>query len=328
MIHTHACDVLGIIHPIVQAGMARWFTNAELVAAVSNAGGLGILGCLGRSADEAVAEIQHIRTLTDRPFGVNFVLHVRDDDTFAACLAEHVPIFSFFRGDPAEAVARAHDIGALTIYQITTVAEAIRACEVDVDVLVAQGQEAGGHCGPQPLFSFLPEVVAVAGSRPVLAAGSIVDGRGLAAVLCLGAAGVLMGTRFLATPESPTLPIHKQAILAASGSEATVASGMFDIIWGGEWPGVQARVLRNKLTARWVGREDELRARAVEVHAMVEQAEAAGDPEESTLLAGMGVGRIHGLKPAGQVVQDIVAEAVDILQEWGMRVDRRGLQAS
>src|SRR6478609_8865941 len=116
MIHTNACDVLGIVHPIVQAGMAGpWFTNAELVAAVSNAGGLGILGCLDRSADEDVAEIQRIRTLTDRPFGVNFVLHHRDDDTFAACLTERVPIFSFFRGDPAEAVARVHEVGALTI---------------------------------------------------------------------------------------------------------------------------------------------------------------------------------------------------------------------
>jgi len=324
MIHTHACDVLGIVHPIVQAGMATWFTNAELVAAVSNAGGLGILGCLGRPAGEAVAEIRRIRTLTDRPFGVNFVLHVRDDDTFAACLAEQVPIFSFFRGDPEESVARAHDIGALTIYQVTTVAEAIRACDVGVDVLVAQGCEAGGHMGPLPLFSFLPEAVAVAGDRPVLAAGSIVDGRGLAAVLCLGAAGVLIGTRFLATPEAPALPMHKQTILAASGLDTTVASGMFDIIWGDEWPGVQARALRNKLTARWVGREDELRARAVEVKAMVEQAEAASDPEESILLAGMGVGRIHELKPAGQVVQDIIAEAVGILQEWGMRVGRRG----
>lgn len=119
MIHTYACDVLGTVHPIVQAGMARWFTNAELVAAVSNAGGLGILGCLGRPADEAVAEIRRIRALTDRPFDVNFVVHVRDDDTFAACLAEHVPVFSFFRGDPAEVAGRAHDIGAITIYQVT-----------------------------------------------------------------------------------------------------------------------------------------------------------------------------------------------------------------
>jgi NAD(P)H-dependent flavin oxidoreductase YrpB (nitropropane dioxygenase family) len=296
-----------------------WFTNAELVAAVSNAGGLGILGCLDRSANDAVTEIRRIRTLTDRPFGVNFVLHVRDDATFAACLAERVPIFSFFRGDPTEAVARAHEVGALTIHQVTTVAEAIDACNAGVDVLIAQGHEAGGHCGPQPLFSLLPEVVAVAGSRPVLAAGSIVDGRGLAAALCLGASGVLVGTRFLATPEAPASTAHKRAILAASGDNATVASGIFDILWGEAWPGVQVRALRNKLTARWVGREDELRAHLAEAQTTFQQAE--DNPEETALLAGQGVGRIHELKPAEHVVQDMVAEAVEILHEWGMRVD-------
>jgi len=322
MIHTKACEVLSIVHPIVQAGMAGpWFTNSELVAAVSNAGGLGILGCLGRSPEDAIAEIRRIRALTDRPFGVNFVLHLRDDETFAACLAEHVPIFSFFRGDPTEAVARAHEVGALTIHQVTTVAEAIEACNVGVDVLVAQGHEAGGHMGPLPLFSFLPEVVAVAGARPVLAAGSIVDGPGLAAVLCLGAAGALMGTRFLATPESPASESHKRAILAASGPEATVASGIFDIIWDSPWPGVQVRALRNKLTMRWVGREDDLRAHLAEAQITFEQANDTDDPEERALLAGGGVGRIHSLKPAGQVVRDIVAEAARILDEWGTLVN-------
>jgi NAD(P)H-dependent flavin oxidoreductase YrpB (nitropropane dioxygenase family) len=323
MIHTPACDVLGIEHPIVQAGMGGpWHTNAELVAGVSNAGALGILGCLGRSADEAVAEIRRIRTLTDRPFGVNFVLHVRDDDAFAACLAERVPVFSFFRGAPAEAVARAHDAGARTIHQVTAVAEALDACAAGVDVLIAQGREAGGHMGPLPLFSILPEVVAVAGARPVLAAGGIVDGRGLAAVLCLGAAGVLMGTRFLATPEAPASPAHKHAILAARGPDATVASGIFDILWGREWPGVRVRALRNKLTARWVGREDELRAHLAEAQDRLQQAEAAVDPEEIGLLAGMGSGRIRDLKPAGQVVQDVIAEATQLLHDWGNRVDR------
>jgi nitronate monooxygenase len=149
-----------------------------------------------------------------------------------------------------------------------------------------------------------------------------VDGRGLAAVLCLGAAGAVMGTRFLATPEAPALSAHKRAILAASGGDATVASGIFDIIWGDAWPGVQVRALRNKLTARWVGREDELHVHLAEAQAAFQQAEAAGDPEELGLLAGQGVGRIHELKPAGQVVLDTVAEAEGILHAWGMQVDR------
>jgi nitronate monooxygenase/enoyl-[acyl-carrier protein] reductase II len=318
-IHTPVCDVLDIVHPVVQAGMAERFTNAELVAAVSEAGGLGILGCLGRSANDALEQIRRIRTLTDRPFGVNFVLHVMDEDTFRACLAEHVAVFSFFRGDPAEAVERAHEVGAVTIHQITTVMEAERAWQVGVDVLVAQGCEAGGHMGPLPLLSLLPEVCATAGSRPVLAAGGIVDGHGLAGALCLGAAGVLMGTRFLATPECPTPWVHKQAILDAALDD-TVASGIWDILWGEVWPGVKVRSIRNQMTEQWVGREDQLRAIVEEVRAAFERANEAQDPSLMALLAGQGAARIHDLKPAGQIVRDVVAEAEQILHMLGAQI--------
>lgn len=319
MLRTPACETLGIAHPIVQAGMAREYTNADLVAAVSAAGGLGILGCLGRPADETIAAIRRIRSLTDRPFGVNFVLHRRNRETFAACLAEGVPVFSFFRGDPEEAVARAHAAGAVTIHQVTTVAEAERAVAVGVDVLVAQGSEAGGHMGPLPLLSFLPAVVGVAGGRPVLAAGGIVEGRGLAAALCLGAAGVLMGTRFLATPEAPISPAYKRAILAA-GPGATVVSGLFDLLWDFEWPGVRVRAIRNALTDRWAGREDELAAHLEEVRAACERADRADDPQGMALLAGEGVGQIDALQPAGAIVQAIAAEAERVLRAWGARV--------
>ncbi|HST89593.1 MAG TPA: nitronate monooxygenase [Ktedonobacterales bacterium] len=319
MLRTPACETLGIAHPIVQAGMAREYTNAELVAAVSAAGGLGILGCLGRPADETVAAIRRIRSLTDRPFGVNFVLLRRNRETFAACLAERVPVFSFFRGDPEEAVTRAHAAGAVTIHQVTTVAEAERAVAVGVDVLVAQGCEAGGHMGPLPLLSFLPAVVGVAGGRPVLAAGGISDGRGLAAALCLGAAGVLMGTRFLATPESPISPAYKRAILAA-GPGATVASGLFDLLWGFEWPGVRVRAIRNALTDRWAGREDELADHLEEVRAECERADRKDDPEGMALLAGESVGRIDAIQPAGAIVRSVAAEAERVLREWGARV--------
>src|SRR5690349_2459735 len=123
MIHTSVCDVLGIEHPVVLAGMAG-AANASLVVAVSEAGGLGILSCTWRSPEDAVQEIRHIRSLTSRPFGVNFVLHKTNEDIFQACLDEHIPVFSFFRGDPAEAVQRAHATGAVTLHQITTVQEA------------------------------------------------------------------------------------------------------------------------------------------------------------------------------------------------------------
>jgi NAD(P)H-dependent flavin oxidoreductase YrpB (nitropropane dioxygenase family) len=187
-IYTRACDLLGIEHPIVQTGMAGLYTSPELVAAVSDAGALGVLGCLNRSAEQVVADIRRIRELTSRPFGVNFVLHLRDDAAFEAALAEGVPVFSFFRGDPQEAVMRAHAVGAVTMHQITTPQEAARAVDVGVDVLVAQGHEAGGHNGPIPLAELLPQVLALAGERPVLAAGGLVDGRNLAWTLAAGAA--------------------------------------------------------------------------------------------------------------------------------------------
>lgn len=321
MIRTSGCEVLGTTHPIVQAGMSRQQTNAELVAAVSAAGGLGILGCLGRPAHETVSEIRRIRALTERPFGVNFVLHRLDEETFTACLAERVPVFSFFRGDPADAVARAHDAGAVTIHQVTAVEEARQACAAGTDVLVAQGTEAGGHQGHVPLLSLLPGVVEVAETRPVLAAGGIVDGRGLAAALCLGASGALIGTRFLATPECPASATHKRAILRASAG-GTVASSMFDIIWGEEWPGVGARALRNKLTDRWQGREQELRRVRTQVLDDLQRAEAAEDPDEMILLAGEGAGRIQDIRPAGEVVRGIAAKAARVLQDWGERAGR------
>jgi nitronate monooxygenase len=134
----------------------------------------------------------------------------------------------------------------------------------------------------------------------------------MAEALRLGAAGVLMGTRFLATPEAPIHPAYKQAIVDATAG-ATVASPIFDIIWGEDWPGVQARGLQNRLTATWVGREDELRARRAEVLVRLQQAEAAADTQHMILLAGEGAGAIRDVRPAGQVVRDVVAEAARLL---------------
>ncbi len=313
MLPTPICSLLGIAYPIVQAGMARGYTSAALAAAVSEAGGLGVLGCLDRSAAETISEIERIRELTGRPFAVNFVLHRLDEEVFAAALRRRVPIIMSFRGDPDQVVERIHAAGALSMHQVTTAAEVRQALAAGVDVLVAQGVEAGGHMGPNPLWSLLPAIVDLAGATPVLAAGGIVDGRGLAAALCLGAQGVVIGTRFLATPESPARPSHKEAIVRA-GSDDTTASEMFDILWGANWPGVQARAIRNRLTERWAGREDALRAVRDEALATLHQAEAADDSEEMVLLAGVGAARINEIVPAGDLVRAIAAEASDVLR--------------
>lgn len=315
---TALTDLLGIDHPIIQAGMGGPYTNAELVSAVSAAGGLGILGCLYREADEVIRHIREIPGRTDRPFGANFVFENLDEAAFRACLDERVPVFSFFRGDPATdlapAVTRVHDIGSLVIHQVTTVDEAARAIDAGVDVVVAQGAEAGGHHGFVPLTSIVSDVVALAGRVPVVAAGGIVDGRGLAAALSLGASGVLMGTRFLATVEASTTPTHRRAILEA-GPDGTVSSTLFDLIrTGTPWPGTSVRGLRNRISERWLGREAELTGDTQEeVRARFVEAFDADDPEERTLLGGMGSSRIDDVPPAGEIVRRTVAEAEAIL---------------
>ena len=316
--HTALCDTLHITHPVVQAPMGG-FTNPALVAAVSNAGGLGILACCWSSADEVRRSLRQIRALTDRPFGVNFVLHLTDDAIFQFCLDERVPVFSFFRGDPAPATARAHACGAKVLHQITTVAEAEQACAANVDVLVAQGCEAGGHMGPMPLWTLLPEVVRVADHRPVLAAGGIVDGQGLAAALAFGAAGVLMGTRFLASQESPATADHKQAIVNA-GLGDTIPTLVWDILWGEDWPGgIRTQSLRNAMTDRWDGKEDDLRAGLDAVLAEFAAAEARKDTSLIPLLAGVGAARIRDILPAADIVRTVVRDAEEILKRQNLR---------
>lgn len=315
---TALTELLGIEHPIIQAGMGGPYTNAELVSAVSAAGGLGILGSIAREQDEVVRHVREIPARTDRPFGVNFVFEVFDEQTFQTCLDERAPVFSFFRGDPAAdlapAVRRVHDVGSVVIHQVTTVDEAARAIEAGVDVVVAQGVEAGGHHGFVPLTSIVSDVVALAGTVPIVAAGGIVDGRGLAAALALGASGVLMGTRFLATTEASTTPTHRQAIVDA-GPEGTVSSILFDLIWTGTpWPGTHVRGLRNRIAARWAGREAELTGDVLEAaRAQFEVAYDADDPQERTLMGGMGSSRIDDVLPAGDIVRRTVAEAEAII---------------
>lgn len=287
-------------------------TNAALVSAVSEAGGLGVLGCLYRQPDDAVAEIERIRARTGRPFGVNFVLPFLVEETFDACLRQRVPVFVFFRGDPTRAIARARDAGAKTVFQVTTQDEARLACDAGVDVLIAQGMEAGGHMGPAALTTVVPHVVAVAGERPVVASGGIVDGRGLAAVLCLGAAGVSMGTRFLLSDEAPISDAEKQVLLRARPGD-TVASEIPDMVWRETWPGVQVRAIRNAFLSRWLGREDELAAEIDQVAEQVERAEREQRTDEMIVLAGAGVGLIDSILPAGEIVRQTAREADAVL---------------
>jgi nitronate monooxygenase len=213
MLHTRFCERFGVAAPIAVAPMGPDLAGPELVAAVCNAGGFGIL----QAQLCPPSLLTHLRTLTDKQFGVNFVLHFPHRDGIQVCLEERVAALSFFWGDPSEFMPAAHAAGIAVLHQVGTVDAAVRAQQAGVDVIIAQGVEAGGHvAGQVSTMVLLPRIVDAVAPALVLAAGDIADARGLAAALCLGADGVVMGTRFLATPEANTHPVYKAALVAAS----------------------------------------------------------------------------------------------------------------
>ena len=315
MIHTPVCDLLGITHPIVLGGMATG-TSVPLVAAVSNTGGLGILGVTGQSATEIQGQIAAIRAATSQPFGVNFLLFLTSEVNFAAALEARPPVVSFAWARPDQDlrhyIRRVHDAGLLAMYMAGEVPEASRAAEAGADVIVAQGTEGGGHVGWMASMALVPMVVEAVTPRPVLAAGGIADGRGLAAALALGAAGVLLGTRFLATDEAPIHANLKQAIVRSNGHD-TVLTELPDIAAGQVWPGAMARTLHNRFVEQWSGREWALRQQAGTVGAAARAARLAGDVDNAPILIGQDAGLIDAVLPAAEVIQRMVAQAEEII---------------
>ena len=306
-LHTPVCALLGIELPILQAGMST-YTTPELVAAVSNAGGLGIIGGLGRSPDELREEIGKVRELTSRPFGVNHVVSQIDAGAIDVTLELRVPVLSLSWGRAGELARRAHDAGIKVLHQVNSPEEAGQVAADGADVIVAQGTEGGGHVGGMSTLPLVPQVVDVVNAVPVLAAGGIGDGRGLAAVLMLGAQGALIGTRFLATPEARGRGHSKDVILNALGSQ-TVASKFFDDVLGIRWPGALVRSIRNPLLDRWAQRQQDWALAADQIRPSLEAAIAAGD----FVLAGESAGMIHDIVPAGELVQRIAREAEALL---------------
>ncbi len=325
MIHTPVCDLLRIRHPIVLGGMAG-STSVPLVAAVSNAGGLGTLGIGRTPAEQIPKDIAAIREATQSPFGVNFLLFLAREPAIEAALNARPPVFAaaWARADQdlRALFGQAHDAGSQVMYMAGTVEEALRAKAAGADVLVAQGTEGGGHVGWMATMAVLPMIVDAAGSTPVLAAGGIADGRGLAAALALGAQGALLGTRFLATRESPLHPNFKQAVLDSDGHD-TVLTEIPDIARANVWPGAMARSRRNAFIERWAGREWELRARQPEAAAALERARETGDADNASLLIGQDAGLIHDIPPARELVERIVAEAEALLKDRLPKLVRR-----
>ena len=317
MLRTRICDVLGIEHPIVLGGMGS-ATSPRLVAEVSAAGGFGILGATRQSATELARDAEAIRAATDRPFGLNLLLFLERPDQYAALLAARPRVVStawpWLEQDLAGYVSQAHAIGALYMHMVSTVTEARAAARAGVDVIVAQGTEGGGHVGVMGTMPLVPMVVSAVAPIPVLAAGGVADGRGLAAALALGAEGVLLGTRFLATDEAPIAKGFKNAILESDGHD-TLVTDIPDVANGQVWPGAYVRVKRNRFIEEWLGRGNELRRHRNEVSAQLRQAAQAGDPDRGAILLGQTAGLIDRIEPAGEVVRQISRDAEAILRQ-------------
>ena len=310
------CALVGIEVPIIQAGMSI-FTSPELAAAVSNAGALGSIGAWNRPVDQLRRDLAALRDLTDAPFAVNHVVPALDADAFAATL-EHPPaVVSFALDDAGDRMREVHDAGSVVMQQVSTAAQAARAAEHGADVIVAQGGEAGGYGGLVSTLSLVPQVVDAVRPLPVVAAGGIADGRGIAAAVVLGAAGVNLGSRFLASAESPVGDRWRKALVTRP-SEDWVQAGFINALNpnpGTVGYGTRVRLLRTEFVDRWEGRIDEVAADPSGVLAELAEADAAGDREALLVVGGQSAGLIDEVQPAAQIVRTLVEEARAALSE-------------
>ncbi|MGH6985577.1 MAG: NAD(P)H-dependent flavin oxidoreductase [Caulobacteraceae bacterium] len=317
---TAATQTLGIDHPVIQAPMGG-ATSPALAAAVSEAGGLGMLALSWTPIEKAQEEIRATRALTSRPFGINLVLAFPQEERLEACLEAGARIVSFFWGRPGKLAEKVHAPGGLVIETVASAAEACEALHGGPDILVAQGWEAGGHVkGEVATLPLTRVVVEAARGVPVLAAGGVVDGAGLAAVLALGATGAWIGTRFLASREAAIHPDYQRRLIAATET-STVWSSLYDL----GWPDAPHRTLRNSTFEAWeaAGRppsgarpgEGEAVARLGDGRPLPRYAAvtpppgANGEIEALSLWAGQGVGLVREIKGAGEIVAEIAAEA-------------------
>lgn len=311
MLKTELCDRLGIEYPVLLAGMGGVAMH-RLVAAVSNAGGLGVLGAATLDAEQMREEIRRVRELTSRPFAVDLLAPIPDmiRSHMKVIFEEKVPIFVAGLAVPAEFIAEMHERGMTVIVMTGKVAHAVNAERAGADMVAAQGTEAGGHTGEIGTLALVPRTVDAV-RIPVLAAGGIADGRGLVAALALGAQGVVVGTRFIATPEAQATPEYREAI---------VQGGESDTVRTRCYTGKPARTIRNPYNQAWEARREEIQPFpaqvGVSIQAGVMDYMGVGrgtDPERTFLPAGQGMGLIREIKPAGEVLRDIIREAEEVL---------------
>lgn len=327
MIRTSICDLLGIELPIIQAPIAS-ATCPELAAAVSNSGGLGMLSVTWRQPDEIRAVIRETRSLTQKPFGINLVLENNVHDRLNICLEEGVKIISLFWGAPNSYIRASHHADAFVMHSVGSVSEAQEAAAAGADVIVAQGWEAGGHvCGAVSTLTLVPAVVDAVTPIPVVAAGGIADGRGIAAVFALGASAAWLGTRFVASKEAMAHHSYKQKLLAA-GVGDTIYSMLFDV----GWENAPHRVLRNSTVEMWEKagcpprgerpNEGQVVARKADGTPVVRYSFSMpletmqGDVESLAHYAGQSVGLIIDIQPAAGIVQRLKEETEQVMGQW------------
>jgi nitronate monooxygenase len=314
-IQNRLTQMLRIQHPVLLAPMDL-VSGGRLAAAVSQAGGLGLLG--GGYGDGDWIDREWGRAGNAR-VGCGFITwslakhpHVLD-----RALARRPAAVMLSFGDPRPFAPAIRAAGAVLICQVQTVSQACEAVEAGVDVIVAQGTEAGGHGMSEPLFTLLPQVADACPGTLVVAAGGIADGRGLAAALMLGADGVLMGTRFYASQEADGHPEAKRRIVEAQGGQ-TVRSIVFDLSRRIRWPApYTGRLLRNRHAETWLGRESELEARMEEVGREYAAARERGDFNVAGVIAGESCALIHDIPPAGEIVERVIAEAERLIGSRG-----------
>ena len=316
MLRTPLCDLLGIEHPVMQA--AIWPATApELVAAVSNAGGLGSLGAVFESAASLGRQLARVRELTNRPFAVNHVVPLLDEGAFALTLEAAPAVISFALGDPGDLVDRAHAVGAKVIHQVHTVRQAREATARGVDAIIAQGAEAGGQGlahGPSSMV-LLPQVVDAVAPIPVLAAGGVADGRGLAAALVLGAQGANIGTRFLASTEAAAADAWKRAVLEADSEDAVRFEVWKEILPPTSEHAYDAvpRLLGTPFVEAWRRRPDDALRQAERLRGEIMAAVREGRSHELVPFAGQTAGLIREIRPAGELVRQMIDDAEQAL---------------
>jgi len=313
-LRTPICERFAIEHPVFLAGMGE-VAFAELVAAVSEAGGYGVLGMATSPPERIREQMRAVRARTARPFGVDMLAALPDlvEAAIDVIVAEGASCFVAGLGVPARVIERCHRAGVQVMVVCGKVDHAKRAEDAGCDAVVAQGTEAGGHTGQIAGMALVPQVVDAV-RIPVLAAGAIVDGRGLAAALALGAQGVWMGTRFIASREARAAKLYKERLVAAGDADTEITRA---------YSGKPMRVLRNAWVEQWRARSDEIQPFPTQLFESARAGvlgfadDAATDPSRTCMPAGQGAGAIHDVPAAGDLVRGVVAEAEAVLRRLG-----------